>query len=152
MVILHSTKKVFELSNSSWQRTVSRELPGSIVTKTLRNRILTPIDALKELDFHTDFNNTSFIKISPTHQVYSYSSKVTSLRKFALFREKGKHYLKVIKYGRKPHHQIQRMREPNCRGFKLLFAKIWNLYFFFFLPEEISRIRVYLFLFIFFSG
>ena len=45
----------------------SKERPGSIVGKTLKNEILTPIDTSK-LDFHADFKYISFIKFSPTHQ------------------------------------------------------------------------------------
>ena len=40
---------------------------GSIVTETLENEILIPIDTLKELDFYADFNYINFIKFSLIH-------------------------------------------------------------------------------------
>ena len=46
----------------------SKERPGSIVTKTLKNGILIPIPASKELHFNADFKYISFIKFSLTHQ------------------------------------------------------------------------------------
>ena len=46
----------------------SKERPGSIVTKTLKNGILIPIATSKELHFNADFKYTSFIKFSRTHQ------------------------------------------------------------------------------------
>ena len=46
----------------------SKEQPSSIVTKTLKNRILVPIATSKELHFNADFKYTSFIKFSLTHQ------------------------------------------------------------------------------------
>ena len=55
-------------SNSSWQWTVSKERPSSIVTEILKNRILIPIDASKELDLYANFKYISFIKFSLTHQ------------------------------------------------------------------------------------
>jgi hypothetical protein len=56
---------------------------GSIVTETLKNGILIPIDTSKEADFYfTDFKH---IYIYIYYQVSSYPSKVKSLRKFALF-------------------------------------------------------------------
>ena len=36
-------------SNSSWQRTVSKEQPGYLVTEILNNGILIPLDISKEL-------------------------------------------------------------------------------------------------------
>ena len=46
----------------------SKERPGSIVTKTLKNRILIPIATSKELHFNADFKYISFIKFSLTNQ------------------------------------------------------------------------------------
>ena len=46
----------------------SKERPGSIVTKTLKNRILMPIHTSKESHFNADFKYISFIKFSLTHQ------------------------------------------------------------------------------------
>ena len=43
-------------------------LPGSRVTKTLKNGILIPIATSKELHFNADFKYVSFIKFSLTHQ------------------------------------------------------------------------------------
>ena len=76
-------------SNSSWQRTVSKERPGSIVTKTLKNGILILTDTSKELDFYADFKYISFINFSSTHQ------KLRAWENLPYFRKKGKHPLKV---------------------------------------------------------
>ena len=46
----------------------SKERPGSIVTKTLKNGILIPIPTSKESHFNADFKYISFIKFSLTHQ------------------------------------------------------------------------------------
>ena len=54
--------KQFVVTNSS------KERPGSIVTKNLKNGILTPIATSKELNFNADFKYIGFIKISLTHQ------------------------------------------------------------------------------------
>ena len=56
----------------------SKERPGTIVNETLKNRISMLKDISKESCFYADFKYISFIK-------FSLSSKVTSLRKFALF-------------------------------------------------------------------
>jgi hypothetical protein len=64
--------------NSSWYRTVSKELPGSTVTETLKNRILIAIDTSKESDFY------AYIK--------SFASEKICLN----FEKRGKHPLKVI--------------------------------------------------------
>ena len=45
-------------------------------------------------------------------------------------KRRGKHPLKVIQSQLKLHHQIQRIRGPCCRRFKLLFLKMGNLTFF----------------------
>ena len=46
----------------------SKERPGSIVTKTLKNGILIPIAISKESHFNAGFKYISFIKFSPTYQ------------------------------------------------------------------------------------
>jgi len=46
----------------------SKELPGSIVTKNLKNGTLIPIATSKESHFNADFKCTSFIKFNLTHQ------------------------------------------------------------------------------------
>ena len=46
----------------------SKERPGSIVTKTLKNRILISIATSKESHFNADFKYISFIKFSLTNQ------------------------------------------------------------------------------------
>ena len=46
----------------------SKERPGSIETKTLKNRILITIAKSKESHFNADFKYISFIKFSLTHQ------------------------------------------------------------------------------------
>ena len=56
----------------------SKEQPSSIVNETLKKGILILKDTSKESDFHADFKYISFIKLY-------LSSKVTTLRKFALF-------------------------------------------------------------------
>ena len=40
----------------------SKEWPGSIVNKTLKNEILLLIDTSKESDFYADFKYVNFIK------------------------------------------------------------------------------------------
>ena len=64
-----------------------------------------------------------------------------------ILENRGKHPLKVIKSQQKSHQHIQLIREPYSRSFKLLSTKIWNFYF---LPQDRSRMRVYLFVFCFF--
>ena len=44
------------------------ERPGSIVTKTLKNGIVIPIDITKELDFYTNFEYISLNEFSPIYQ------------------------------------------------------------------------------------
>ena len=69
----------------------TKERPGSIVTKTLKNGILIPIATSKESHFNADFKYKSFIKFS------SYPSKVMSLRNiFLILENREKHLLKVI--------------------------------------------------------
>ena len=46
----------------------SKERPGSIATKTLKNGILIPIVISKESHFNADLKNISFIKFSLTYQ------------------------------------------------------------------------------------
>ena len=46
----------------------SKERPGSIVTKTLKNGILIPIATSKESHFNAGFKYISFMKFSLTHQ------------------------------------------------------------------------------------
>ena len=46
----------------------SKEWPGSIVTKALKNWILISIATSKELNFNADYKYISFIKFSHTHQ------------------------------------------------------------------------------------
>jgi len=48
----------------------------------------------------------------------------------------------------KSHPHIERIREPYCGSFKLLYAKMWS---FAFLPEERSRICVFFCFRLFFS-
>ena len=59
-------KKVFFCNKNS--KNCSKERPGSIENKTLKNEILIPIDISKELDFYADFKYISFIKFSLSHQ------------------------------------------------------------------------------------
>ena len=51
-----------------YSKNCSKERPGSIVTKTLKNGILILIDTSKELDFYDDFKCISSIKFALTHQ------------------------------------------------------------------------------------
>jgi len=46
-----------------------------------------------------------------------------------IFEKRWKHPTKGIKSEQKSHHQIQRIRKPICRRFKLLSAKKWNFVF-----------------------
>ena len=65
---------MLKLSRSFFKQFVvtnySKERPGSIETKTLKNGILIPIATSKELHFNPDFKYISFIKFSLTHQSY----------------------------------------------------------------------------------
>ena len=60
--ILYNLVKQFMVTNCS------KERPGSIVTKTLKNGILIPIATSKESNFNAGFKYISFIKFSLTHQ------------------------------------------------------------------------------------
>jgi len=68
----------------------SKEQPGLIVTKTLKNGILLAIATSKELHFNADFKNISLIKFSLTHQ------KLRAWENLPYFRKWGKRPLKVI--------------------------------------------------------
>jgi len=46
----------------------SKERPGSIGTKPIKDGILILIDTSKELDFYADIKYISFVKFSLTHQ------------------------------------------------------------------------------------
>ena len=46
----------------------SKEQPGSMVTKALKDRILIPIVKSKELQFNVDFQYISFINFSLTYK------------------------------------------------------------------------------------
>ena len=54
--------KQFEVTNCS------KERPGSIATKTLKNGILIATVTSKESHFNAYFEYVSFVKFSPTHQ------------------------------------------------------------------------------------
>ena len=54
-----------------------------MVTETLKNGILIPIDTSKESDFNSDFKYISFIKFNLTHQ------KLRAWENLADFRKKG---------------------------------------------------------------
>ena len=59
----------------------SKERPGSIVTKTLKNWILISIATSKESHFNPDFKYISFIKFSLTHQKLRAWENLPYLRK-----------------------------------------------------------------------
>ena len=50
----------------------------------------------------------------------------------------------------KPHNQIQRVRELYFRGFKFLYAKMWNLYFF--ARRKIRDVCLFVFCYLFVRG
>ena len=54
-----------------------------MVTETLENKVLIPIDKSKESDFNADFKHISFIKFSLTNQ------KLRAWENLADFRKKG---------------------------------------------------------------
>ena len=62
MTLVDSRTKQFVVTNCS------KERPGSIETKTLKNGILIPIATSKESHFNAGFKYISFIKFSLTHQ------------------------------------------------------------------------------------
>ena len=74
-LLLHLQSK-FELAKCMYKicikqfvvKNCSKERPGSIVTKSLKNEILILIVTSKELHFNADFKYISFIKFSLTHQ------------------------------------------------------------------------------------
>ena len=119
----------------------SKERPGSIVTKTIQNGILIPIATSKESYFNADFKYISFIKFSRTYQ------KLRAWEVLPYFWKWGKHPLKVTESSWKSHHQIQRIREPYCRSFKLLSRKMWN--FVFFARRQITDACLFVCLFVF---
>ena len=59
----------------------SKERPGSIETKTLKNGILISIATSKESHFNADFKYISFIKFSLTHQELRARENLPYLRK-----------------------------------------------------------------------
>ena len=67
----------------------SKERPGSIVTKTLKNGILIPIATSKELHFNADFKYTS--SSSLVVLINSYEPEKISV----ILENRGKHPLKV---------------------------------------------------------
>ena len=69
----------------------SKERPGSIVTKTLKNGILVPIATSKELHFNADFKYISFIKFSFL-PIKSYEPEKICI----ILENRRKHPLKVI--------------------------------------------------------
>ena len=85
--------KVELLSNSLWQRTVSKERPGSTFTETLKKGILIPIGTSKESNFYAEIRYISFIKFSLTHQKLQ---SLTHRKNLPYFWKRGKHPLKVI--------------------------------------------------------
>ena len=103
----------------------SKERPGSIAIKTLKNGVLISIATSKELHFNADFKYVSLIKSSLTHQKSRAWENLPYFKKIG-----GKQPLKVIESEWKSHHQIQRIREPYCWSFKLLSTKMWNFVFF----------------------
>ena len=124
-VLLDTKKKCrFILIKQFVVTNCSKERPGSIVTKTLRNWILISIATSKELHFNADFKY--IISSSLVLPIKSYEPEKICL----ILENRGKHPIKVVEFERKWHHQIQRIREPYCRGFKLLSTKMWNFVFF----------------------
>ena len=101
----------------------SKERPGSIVTETLKNEILIPIVTPIELNSNADFKFINFIKIDYTHQKLEARENLHNFRELRKTPPKSHTILKS-------HHQIQRIREPYCRSFRLLSRKMWNLVFF----------------------
>ena len=106
--------------NSSWKQTVSLERCGSTVTETLENGTLIPIDISKKSTYYDDSNIVSFIKFSVTHQ------RLQARKNCLVFEKKGETPPKSPRI-----LMIQCIKEPYCRGFKLLSAKMWNSVFFF---------------------
>jgi len=127
---LYTTRKNLKFSwfllwsNSSWQLTLSKERPGSILTETLKNWILISIGISKELAYYSDSKCISFIKFRLTHQ------RLRAWEYLLDFRKRGKHSPKVKEFLWKSHHKIRRIRESYFSGFKLLSAKTWSFVFF----------------------
>ena len=59
----------------------SHERPGSIATKTLKNKVLILIVTSKESHFNADFKYISFIKFSVTHQMLRAGENLPYFRK-----------------------------------------------------------------------
>ena len=101
----------------------AKERCGSIVTETIRNRVLITIDTPKEWNLMLIQNtkNSSYLMFS----IRSYEPE----KIYPIFFKGGK-YPRNIKWTQwKWCHQIQHTREPYCRGFKLLCTKCGILYF-----------------------
>ena len=111
-----------------------------MATETLKYGILIPIVTSKELHFYADFKYISFIKFNLTHQSYE-PQKIC-----VILGNRGKNSLKVVESQRKSYRQIQRIREPHCRSFKLLSTKMWHFVFF------VRRQLTHACLFVFFPG
>ena len=125
------------------ERTVNREWFGSKVTETVKNGILTSIDTSKDLAFYADTKYIKVIKIGFTYE------KLRAWEIFPDFRERRETPPKSQGILAKSHHQTQCIKETYYRPFQLLYRKTWNFEIFFCLPEERSRMCVYLVFFCF---
>ena len=115
----------------------TNEWPGSLVTETLKDEILIPKDTSKESDFYADFKYISFYKFSLAHQ------NLQAWENCLIFEKMGKHPLKVIESWWKSDHQIQCIKNLVVEVSSSYLRKCGILWF---LPEERSRMCVYLFL------
>ena len=102
----------------------SKERTDSVVTETLKNGILIPIVTSKEFNFMLVLN----IQVSSSLVLLIKSYKPEKI--CLILENRRKHPLKIIKSEQKSQHQIQRIRQPSCRCFKLLSTKMWNFVFF----------------------
>jgi len=102
----------------------SKKRLGPIETGTLKNGISLPIVTSKESHFNDDFKN----KVSQSLVLLIKSYEPEKI--YLILENRGKHPLKVIESQRKSHHQIQQIREPYGRSFKLLSTKMWNFVLF----------------------
>ena len=76
----------------------------------------------KEIDINKKY--MIFAKVSVAYQ------KLRAWKILQNFQKRGITALKVTESKLKSEHQIQRIWEPFCRSFKLLYTKIWNSAFF----------------------
>ena len=139
VILLGLSSNSLSCLSSTFQTIRGNELckdrSGSIVTETIKSRILISVDIPKELAYNADPKYARFLALP----VKGYETV-----KICLIFKMEKNPVKVKKSSLKSQHQIQCIIEPYCRGFTFPSLKVWNLAFF---AKKRSRMRVCLLLF-----